>query len=255
MVDFSDLAGARCLILGGRMSAFEWAALMAEAAVARVHIVYRHDTPHFAPSDWSYLSTAMAEAVRVRGWYRRLGSGERKELERRAFLASRLRLEPWLAPRIDRSTIVCWPRCEVESYRETPAGAIEVTLSGGVRVTVDHVVLATGYQFDLRKVPYLAAAGLAEQIELLNGFPAVDEDFQTSVPDLYTTGRIACPAFGSFFGFVGGAGAAATIVVRRLVQDTRRHWGSRVRTRAHRSATRKEGVTHIPVSNDWPAVR
>ncbi len=47
------LAGKRCLIIGGRQSAFEWAGLLSRHA-ASVDIVYRHKTPEFKPSDWSW---------------------------------------------------------------------------------------------------------------------------------------------------------------------------------------------------------
>src|SRR4030095_6805131 len=45
LVDFSGLRGRRCLILGGRQSAFEWAALLREAGAAEVHISHRQDSP------------------------------------------------------------------------------------------------------------------------------------------------------------------------------------------------------------------
>ncbi|VFN03238.1 MAG: L-lysine 6-monooxygenase (NADPH-requiring) [Candidatus Kentron sp. G] len=42
VVDFSLLSGLRCLIIGGRQSAFEWAALLREAGAEQVHVVHRH---------------------------------------------------------------------------------------------------------------------------------------------------------------------------------------------------------------------
>ncbi len=53
LVDFRDLKGKRCLILGGRQSAFEWTALLHEAGAATVDVSYRHPTPAFAAADWS----------------------------------------------------------------------------------------------------------------------------------------------------------------------------------------------------------
>jgi FAD-dependent urate hydroxylase len=53
LVDFRHLAGKRCLIVGGRQSAFEWAALMSEAGVDAIDLVYRHETPQFVASDWA----------------------------------------------------------------------------------------------------------------------------------------------------------------------------------------------------------
>jgi FAD-dependent urate hydroxylase len=50
-----------------------------------------------------------------------------------------------------------------------------------------------------------------------DGFPLLNESFQTSVPGLYVTGFAAIRDFGPFFGFVKGAPAAAEIVVRDVV--------------------------------------
>ena len=67
---FDALKGKRCLIVGGRQSAFEWAALMVEAGAAEVHISYRHDTPRFAPSDWSWVDAIVDHIGRSPGWSR-----------------------------------------------------------------------------------------------------------------------------------------------------------------------------------------
>jgi hypothetical protein len=77
------------------------------------------------------------------------------------------------------------------------------------------VVFASGYRADLGKVSYLA--GLLAEIELSNGFPVLDYAFQTSVEGLYITGFSATQDFGPFFGFVKGAPAAATLIVRDLL--------------------------------------
>jgi FAD-dependent urate hydroxylase len=76
-------------------------------------------------------------------------------------------------------------------------------------------VFASGYRADLGKVPYLA--GLLTEVELSNGFPVLDNAFQTSVHGLYLTGFSATQDFGPFFGFVKGAPAAATLIVRDLL--------------------------------------
>ena len=54
-VTFDDVAGARCLVVGGRQSAYEWAALLCEHDAAAVHVVHRHPVPRFAAADWSFV--------------------------------------------------------------------------------------------------------------------------------------------------------------------------------------------------------
>jgi hypothetical protein len=79
---------------------------------------------------------------------------------------------------------------------------------------VDHVVLATGYKPDMRKVPYLA--GVVDAMDLVDGFPVLDEHFQSSVPGLFVTGFPATRDFGPFFGFVRGCPVAATLTTAGL---------------------------------------
>ncbi|HEY8112134.1 MAG TPA: FAD-dependent oxidoreductase [Actinomycetes bacterium] len=83
-----------------------------------------------------------------------------------------------------------------------------MALSNGERLPVDRVVFATGYKADLARVPYLRSM----KIEVADGFPLLNESFQTSVPGLYVTGFAAIRDFGPFFGFVKGAAAAASLV-------------------------------------------
>jgi len=104
-VNFEPLAGRRCLIIGGRQSAFEWTALMAEAGVAQLHVSYRHETPQFAPSDWDWVDPLMDKTLVVRGWFRQLPKAEREGIERHFWEEGRLKLEPWLAPRISKENV------------------------------------------------------------------------------------------------------------------------------------------------------
>ncbi|HYH88436.1 MAG TPA: NAD(P)-binding domain-containing protein [Solirubrobacteraceae bacterium] len=211
-VDFAGLRGRRCLILGGRQSAFEWAALLAEAGAARVDVVHRHDTPEFTASDWSFVDDLLARTRRTRGWFRGLPDAERAAIMQRFWQVGRLQLEPWLADRIARDTVHLWPRSEPAQIDAGPGEAVTVTLRDGTRLETDHVLLATGYAVDMRRVPYLAADGLADELELADGFPVLDEDFQTNLAGLYIPGFPSTRDFGPFFGFVAGATTTAQII-------------------------------------------
>jgi cation diffusion facilitator CzcD-associated flavoprotein CzcO len=207
-------AGARVLIVGGRQSAFETAALLAERGADRVDIVHRHPSPRFTAADWRFVEPLMAASVRWPGWFRRLAPAHRETIERRFWAEGRLKLEPWLAPRLARSEIRRWPHATVTTSSERAGGAIAATLSNGETLDVDHIVLATGYEADLPRVPYLA--GVLDHIRLANGFPILDQHFQTTVPGLFVTGFAATRDFGPFFGFVRGSTAAATIIAAGL---------------------------------------
>jgi cation diffusion facilitator CzcD-associated flavoprotein CzcO len=205
-VDFAGLAGRRVLILGGRQSAFEWAALLAEAGAERVDVVYRHDTPEFTESDWSFVNELLAETRRTRGWFRGLPEADRKAIAQRFWQVGRLQLEPWLAPRI--ATAHLHPRSEIAELAGN--GGISARLTDGSTVEADHLLLATGYAPDMTRVPYLPP------IELADGFPVLDADFQTSVPGLYIPGFPSTRDFGPFFGFVAGATTTAHIIGNAL---------------------------------------
>jgi FAD-dependent urate hydroxylase len=210
-------AGTRSLIVGGRQSAFETAALLAESGAQRVDLVYRHGTPRFTAADWRFVEPMIEATVRWPGGYRRLAPGRREAIERRFWAEGRLKLEPWLAPRLARSNIRRWPRATVTDVRELPGGTIAATLSGGEVLHVDHVILATGYQAEIARVPYLA--GVLDQIQVEDGFPVLDEHFQTSVPGLFITGFAATRDFGPIFGFVRGATAAAKVIAGALTDS------------------------------------
>jgi FAD-dependent urate hydroxylase len=214
-VRFDALRGRRCLIVGGRQSAFEWAALLAEAGVERVDVVHRHDTPEFTPSDWSFVDELLEHTRQTRGWFRRLEENERAAIVQRFWQVGRLQLEPWLADRIARDSVHLWPRAEPVAIDAGPGEAVTVTLSDGTRLETDHVLLATGYRVDMRRVPYLPP-----ELELADGFPVLDEDFQASLPGLFLPGFPSTRDFGPFFGFVAGATTTAEIIGRRILSRT-----------------------------------
>jgi thioredoxin reductase len=213
LVRFDQLKGKRVLIVGGRQSAFEWAALLADGDAEEVHVVYRHDTPEFTASDWHFVDDLMDLTATVPGWFRHLPAEEQEAVTKRFWAEGRLRLEPWLTPRLDKPSVHRWPHASITACRELP-DRIEVDLSNGTHLAVDHIVLATGYKPDMRKVPYLA--GVVDGMELTDGFPVLDEHFQSSVPGLFVTGFPATRDFGPFFGFVRGCPVAATLTTDGL---------------------------------------
>ncbi len=214
LVRFEPLQDAGVLIVGGRQSAFEWAALLADAGAAQVHVVHRHDAPSFEASDWAFVDELMDSTIGVPGWFRHLPAAERDAISQRFWAEGRLKLEPWLTARLPDGVVHRRARAEIASCRELPSGQIEAELSNGERLVVDHVVLATGYRPNLANVPYLRP--LLDRLETTDGFPTLDEHFQTSVPGLFMPGFVATRDFGPFFGFVRGCPAAATLIVRGL---------------------------------------
>lgn len=218
LVDFADLAGARVLIVGGRQSAYEWAALMVDVGAERIDVVHRHDEPEFAAADWSFVNELVDTTVATRGWWRSLTQPERDAIAGRFWAEGRLKLEPWLTPRLAAGDVRRHARTHVVEATERRNGspAVDVVLSDGERLQADRVVLATGYKANMASVPYLE--DVLGGMEVAEGHPVLDEAMRSSVPGLYVTGFAATRDFGPFFGFVKAAPAAATLIVRDLVQ-------------------------------------
>ena len=216
LIEFSALAGARVLIVGGRQSAYEWAALLHEHGAERIDIVHRHAVPRFAPVSWRFVDEHVDRTIAIPGYWRNLPASEQEAIALQFWEVGRLTLEGWLTPRLASDRIHRRPGVHVVAADAAGDDALHVTLSDATALEVDHVVFACGYRVDVAGVPYLR--GCLDQLERDDGFPVLDEAFQTTVDGLYVTGFSATKAFGPFFGFVKGAPAAATLVVRDLLQ-------------------------------------
>ena len=219
LVDFPALAGQAVLIVGGRQSAYEWAALLAEAGAAAVHVVHRHPAPRFAPSDWSWVEPLLQASAAQPGWFRSLPPNEQEAIRQRFWAEGRLKLEPWLGPRLDRDEVHVWPEAAVAAGHEGADGRLQVRLTTGAALDVDQVVLATGYRVDVRRVALLDPETILPHLAIEDGFPALDEDFQSSVPGLFFSGLPATRDFGPFFGFVAGCRVAPRRIVNCILSD------------------------------------
>lgn len=215
-VNFDDLRGRGCLIVGGRQSAYEWAALLNEAGASEVHVSHRHPTPRFETSDWSWVGGLMREMPRNPGWFRRLPPAEQENIRQRCWTEGRLKLEPWLWPRINKSNVHLWPHTSLAKCTELNDGRMRIDLDDGTSFDVDHIVLATGYRVDVGRIPFLLSAGILPSLRVNGGYPELDEHFQSSVPRLFFAGPMAANDFGPFFNFLAGCPAAAKVIIDRI---------------------------------------
>jgi FAD-dependent urate hydroxylase len=216
LVDFTALRGKRCLIVGGRQSAFEWAALLHEAGVAAVDLSHRHPSPAFQEADWSWVSPLVDAMVDDPGWFRNLSREEKEAINHRLWAEGRLKVEPWLGPRLRHPSVTVRPGTRVTACEELPSGELRVLLDDNTAIDVDHVIFATGYKADLARVPYLAEGNLAQELETRDGFPVLDEHLQTSVPGLFITSMPAAQDFGPFFAFTISVRTSARLIGRAL---------------------------------------
>ena len=211
LVDLAPLKGKRVLIIGGRQSAFEWAALLNEQGANTVNLSFRHPTPAFQPSDWTWVNPIVDATVEDPGWFRRLTPEEKARVNQRFWAEGRLKLEPWLAARLNTAAIKVFPESHVTDCKELPNQELEVSLDGS-KLVVDQIILATGYKVNLEKVPLLTQGNILEHLETQNGFPVLDEHFQSNLPGLFFTSMCATQDFGSFFAFTAGIRASAKLI-------------------------------------------
>lgn len=210
-VDFQQMQGKRCLVIGGRQGAFEWAGLLSDYA-ARVDIVYRHGTPQFTPSNWSWVYPLIEKTRQDPGWFRRLAQDEKEALEGRCWFEGRAQLEDWLLDKCRRDNVKLWPNTAVTGCQVSANGDLRIDLDNGQCIDTDQLVLATGFRVDVKKLPLLEQGNVLERLQCVDGYPVLDEALQSNIPGLYFTGIHAVKDFGPLFFFVACAFAAAGII-------------------------------------------
>jgi FAD-dependent urate hydroxylase len=215
LVDLRHLQGKRCLIVGGRQSAFEWTALLNDAGCAAVHVSHRHDSPVFNRPDHSWIAPMVEAIVDDPGWFRRLPQKERDAVIYRFWAVGRLNIEPWLESRVVKETVTLWPKTRIAAVDEIH-DVLSVRLDNGRSFPVDAIILATGYRVQIGQVPFLARGNILNRLATHNGFPKLDEQFQTNIPGLFITSLPATKDFGPFFGFTYGVGTSAKLIGRAI---------------------------------------
>ena len=212
MVDFEFLRDKRVLIVGGRQSAFEWAALIREKGADQIHVTHRHATPHFTEPDWSWVQPMVRRTLEDHGWWRRLTDEEKEQIRKHFWAVGRLTLEAWLGPRVDQPDIHIHENTTIVAARTLADGTYEISLDDKTTVHAHHIILATGYVPNMQNVAFLGRTTILQELQTLNGSPRLDTEFQTNSPNLYVTGLAAVQDFGPFFGFTVACPVAAKII-------------------------------------------
>jgi putative flavoprotein involved in K+ transport len=89
------------------------------------------------------------------------------------------------------------------------------------QIEFDHVIAATGYQVDLRRLPFLGEE-LRRQIRAVEHMPVLSNYFESSVPGLYFVGISSALTFGPMMRFAYGSAYTARRLERHLLQRTDR---------------------------------
>jgi FAD-dependent urate hydroxylase len=84
-----------------------------------------------------------------------------------------------------------------------------------VGLAADHVIAATGYRFDLARLPFLGAS-LKPLLRTEGVWPWLSPHFESSVPGLYFTGIASALRFGPVMRFLVGTAYTAAHVSRHV---------------------------------------
>jgi thioredoxin reductase len=231
--DMSKFKGRDVAVIGGGQSAIETAALLHEEG-ASVRLLVRK--PSLA---WNSIPKIVRRTLyqRLRQPSTNLGDGLQLWFYCNAphlfhHLPQRIRLERsknvlgpagawWLKERVVGLPILF--RHSVSSS-EARGGRAVLHISdhdGRSRdLVTDHVIAATGYQFQLDRLPFLSE-DLRSRLGDERQLPLLSSNFESSVPGLYFTGLASSYAFGPTMRFLHGASYTARRISDHLAAGRR----------------------------------
>jgi cation diffusion facilitator CzcD-associated flavoprotein CzcO len=239
--DFEKFRDKEVLVIGNGQSAFEAAVFLHEAG-ARGELFARSSALQWVPRmgwtrqkalRWMFYgrgeigSAGVSLLIQRPNMYRRL---PRHLQDRWGPYAIRPAVAVWLKSR-GADLPIRFGRFPVEARAE--GERVRVRFNDGSERVADHVVLGTGYRIDVRRYPFFSS-GVLERMDIVEGFPRLDNGFETSLPGLHILGAPAAWSFGPLMKFVAGTEFASPALRLRISQAERRHvvsvsWRSRIR--------------------------
>jgi thioredoxin reductase len=222
--DLSRFAGKDVTLIGGGQSSLETAALLRETG-AQVRIIVRR--PAVEWNDPPRLKRSLYHKLRFPLSY--LGEGMQVWFYGKAptlFGCLPLKIRASKINTVLSASGACWLRSRVEGTIETLTSrfitnasvqdgrvALKVADREGNLLTImtDHVIAATGYHYDLHKLPFLSDR-LKERLQTEDKRPRLNRDYESTVPHLYFTGIASAYRFGPSMRFIAGVGHAARVI-------------------------------------------
>ena len=225
--DLRQFKNCSVVVIGGGASAVDLAALLHESG-AKVQLIARRSS--IAMHDKMKLPRPLRERLRYPmsligpGWRSRLASDAPWLYH---YLPEDLRVRVatnFLGPAggwFMRERLAPVP--QLFGYRlqrvEITKGRAHLHLvsnDGLVRqLATEHIVVATGYRVDLRRLPFLSDE-TRSQLKEVEHTPVLSSDFQSSLPGLYFVGPAAANSFGPVMRFAAGAKYTARRISRHL---------------------------------------
>lgn len=233
-VELAGFKGRRVGVVGGGSSAIDIAALLHEAG-ADVEVIARRQAIAF------HDRTAEPRPLlkRIMAPWSGLGIGWRSRLctdapllfhampERFRLLVVKRHLGPAPGWFMKERVVGRFPLHLGSSIRQVEArdGRVRMRIDGPAggsnTLEYEHVIAATGYRPEIRRLPFLDRALLAAT-RTVEGAPVLDRNFESSVPGLYYVGLASANSFGPLVRFAFGAGFTARRLTGHLAVVARR---------------------------------
>lgn len=207
--------GQEVVVMGAGASAIDLAGLLKDAG-ADVKLMTRRPTVEFhaAPGPRSLLNRLRApDSGMGAGWQLRIFADEPLVFhalpESIRLHKARTMLGPsagwFMKDSIVGRVPILTGHVPVRAAVEGGKLRIEATTLDGRQQTVvtPHLIAATGYRIDLRRLGFLAP-GLAAGLKTVGHAPALSRNFESSVPGLHFVGPVAVNSFGPLVRFVLG---------------------------------------------------
>jgi cation diffusion facilitator CzcD-associated flavoprotein CzcO len=224
--------GREVAIVGAGASALDLAALLYQAGahvqvVARKPVIRFHDPPENTEPSWF---------DRLRNPVTGIGPGWKLFLCTNAPLVFRQMPQEFRLAKVRQvlGPAPCWfTKAEVVGKIPLNVGvtvtdvkvhngqvSLQLTDSAGTQksLTADHVIAATGYRVDLRRLAHMDS-DLQAGIRSVEHTPVLSSNFESSVPGLYFVGASAANTFGPLLRFAFGAGFTSRRLSRHLAKS------------------------------------
>jgi len=228
--DLSRLKGRDVTVIGAGQSALEAAALLSEEG-ATVHLIVRK--PSLA---WNQTPRFLRRSLyqQLRRPVSNLGEGLELWVCCTAptlfhHLPQRIRFERvktvlgpagawWLKDRVMGRVQTFLGHFVRRAEAKGGRAVLQVAGQDGrlLDITTDHVIAATGYRFDLQRLPFLSQ-DLKSRLRAKQHQPVLSTHFEASVPGLYFTGLASASCFGPAMRFLHGADYTARRVSHHIV--------------------------------------
>jgi hypothetical protein len=243
--DLGRLAGKDVAVIGSGQSALEGAALLLEAGAASVEVIARASSifwlnpgwlgvgddellppprrgpagpPSFRARHGLYWHGAPTDVGgRITSWIgaapdvvRHFPRGIRGPL---TYHCIRPAGAAWLPDRLRDATLTLG-RSVISAGAEDDR--VRMRLSDGSDRVVDHVLLGTGYEINVRDYPFVDDR-LAAEVRCKDGYPVLGRGLESSVAGLHFTGAPAAESFGPAMRFVVGTAYTAPAIAQYLL--------------------------------------